>query len=100
MSVEYYYWSEDAYDWKLVTGSDYDSNPITSKDATGNMVIATLDDTAISGGLRPYHKVKIRVAYTADYAKTWFSERTVYDEFDIIFKEDCSDNVITLNSHI
>ena len=45
--------------------------------------------------LRPIHTVKVRVAYTADFVKDWFTERTVYDEFDVIFKEDCSDNVIT-----
>ena len=95
MSVTYEYWDTDAYDWKLISGSNYNSNPFTM-DAIGTITVDTLDDTTVPGGLRPWHVVKVRVGYTADYVKNWFTERTVYDEFDITFREDCTDNVLTL----
>ena len=98
MSVEYFYWDDDAYDWKLITGSDYDNNPFYNMDAVGEITLATLDDGTVT--LRPIHTVHVRVAYTADMVKAWRSERTVYDDFDVIFKEDCSDNTITLGTPI
>ena len=97
MSVLYYYWDADDYDWKRLDTSSYNSNPFMTLDAIGTITLATLDDGTITP-LRPIHTVKVRVAYTADMVKTWFTERTVYDEFDVVFKEDCSDNVITLGT--
>ena len=99
MSVQYYYWDTNNQDWRLVSTSGWNSNPFTVMDAVGAITVATLDDGAITP-LRPYTKVTLRVAYTADLVKNWFSERTVYDEFDVIFKEDCSDNVLTLSSNL
>jgi hypothetical protein len=98
MSVVYYYWDADKYDWKLLPGSSYDSNPFQTLDAVGTITLATKDDGTVT--LRPIHTVKVRVAYTADFVKDWFTERTVYDEFDVVFKEDCSDNAITLGAAI
>ena len=48
----------------------------------------------------PYEKIHVRVEYTANDAKNWFSERMVADEFDVILKEDCSGNVLTLQSSL
>jgi len=98
MSVVYYYWDADQYDWKLLPSSSYDSNPFQTLDAVGTITLATKDDGTVT--LRPIHTVKVRVAYTADFVKDWFTERTVYDEFDVVFKEDCSDNAITLGAAI
>ena len=99
MSVVYYWWDDDDYDWKLLASSSYNSNPFMTLDAVGQITLATLDDGTITP-LRPIHTVKVRVAYTADFVKDWFTERTVIDEYDVIFKEDCSDNVITLGTPI
>ena len=98
MSVIYYYWDDDDYDWKLLAGSVYDGNPFANLANEGTITLATKDDMSVT--LRPIHIVKVRVAYTADYVKEWFSERTVYDEYDVIFKEDCSDNTLTLGSPV
>ena len=89
---------DDDYDWKLLDTSSYNSNPFMTLDAIGTITLATKDDGTVT--LRPIHTVKVRVSYTADFVKDWFTERTVYDEFDVVFKEDCSDNVITLGTPI
>ena len=70
MSVVYEYWDTDAYDWKLISSSNYNSNPFTAMDSIGTITIDTLDDSSVPGNLRPYHVVKVRVAYTADMVKT------------------------------
>ena len=106
MSVVYYYWSEDHFDWKRLDGSDYaaNNNPFKTLAADGTITLNTIDDNLVASTnkikLRPIHTVKVRVAYTADFVKDWFTERTVYDDFNVIFKEDCSDNKITLGTTI
>ena len=61
-------------------------------------MLATKD----AGGhsLRPYTLFKVRVEYTANDVKDWYTERMVADEFDVIFKEDCSDNALTLQTSL
>lgn len=95
MSVTYEYWDIDAYDWKLISSSDWNANPFTM-DSIGTITVDTLDDNSSLGALRPWTEVNVRVGYTADFAKDWFSERTIYDTFNITFKEDCTENVLTL----
>jgi hypothetical protein len=99
MSVDYEYWDINAMDWKEISSSNYNADPFTM-DAIGTITVDTLDATSVPGNLRPWHEVKVRVGYTADYAKKWFPGRTVYDTFNITFREDCTDNVLTKNSNI
>ena len=99
MSAAFFYWDEDTKDWLDLSTSGYTTNPFASLDTSdGSFTLATLDDAGHN--LRPYTKFTIRIEYTANDVKDWFTERMVADEFDVIFKEDCSDNTLTLGGHL
>lgn len=99
MSAEFFYWDDDLENWLDLPTSTYNGDPFASFDtSTGAFTLATLDGAGHN--LRPYTRIPVRVEYTAHDVKDWYSERTVADEFDIVFKEDCSDNTITLGTPI
>ena len=97
ISAEFFYWDEDIKDWLDLPSSTYNSDPFASMStADGSFTLATKDGAGHS--LRPYTRFSVRVEYTANDVKLWYTERMVADEFDIVFKEDCSDNTITLGA--
>ena len=99
MTADFFYWDETTSSWKAIIGSTYENNPFKTLDTTtGQIVLATKDDNGHS--LRPYTNFRIRVEYTANDVKDYYSERMIADEFNVIFKEDCSDNFITITGHI
>ena len=96
MTAAFFFWEEDNKDWVPIVGSRYENDPFSVLDtATGEITLATKLRTYL-----PYEKIHVRVEYTANDVKNWFSERMVADEFDVILKEDCSGNILTLQSSL
>ena len=94
MSAAFFFWEEDNKDWVPIVGSRYENDPFSVLDtATGEITLATKARTYL-----PYEKIHVRVEYTANDVKNWFTERMVADEFDVILREDCSANELTLVS--
>lgn len=100
LEAEHFYFDDSTSSWEPLAGSTYDGDPFASLDTTtGDIVLATIDQAGHN--LAPKTTMQVRVVYTATGAKDTVADRTVQEEFDVIFRVNlCKNNVITLGTPI